>query len=115
LLHGGRETGIVRDDWGVALGGVRTPWVDCPAQIHSGENGEAGEFEALFGRSVPLPPAALAKLYPDGSADYLGKFAASLGRSVAAGFLLEADVPEILGLAQAQFANLCRANLCRYA
>jgi hypothetical protein len=106
LLAGDRATGIVRDHWGVAVGGVRTPWVDCPAQVHSGVNGERCEFAALFGRTLPLPPGALARLYPGGGADYLGQFAAALGRSIAAGFLLEADAPEILRLAQAQFAAL---------
>lgn len=103
LLAGDRTTGILRDDWGIALGGVRTPWVDCPAQIHSGENGEPDEFAALFGRTVPLPPGALARLYPGGAADYLQHFAAALQRSIAAGFLLEADASEVLALAEAQF------------
>lgn len=106
LLSGEAATGIVRDHWGIALGGVRTPWVDCPAQVFSGENGERGEFEALFGCTLPLPPDAVAKLYPGGAADYLAQFAAALRRSTAAGFLLEADGLEILGLAQAQFTAL---------
>lgn len=105
-LDGDRATGIGRDNWGIALGGARTPWVDCPAQVFSGENGERGEFEALFGRTLPLPPGALAKLYPGGAADYLARFSEALRRSTAAGFLLEADALEMLGLAQAQFAAL---------
>lgn len=106
LLSGDAATGIVRNRYGIALGGVRTPWVDCPAQVFSGENGERGEFEALFGCTLPLPPGAVAKLYPGGAADYLAEFAAALRRSTAAGFLLEADGLEILGLAQAQFTAL---------
>ena len=100
----------MRDGWGIALGGVRTPWVDCPAQVFSGENGEGGEFEALFGRTLPLPRGALARLYPGGAADYLARFAVALRRSIAAGYLLEADAPEILGLAQAQFAALSETS-----
>lgn len=110
-LTGNRATGIARDGWGIALGGVRTPWVDCPTQVHSGENGERGEFAALFGSTLPLPCGGLAKLYPRGAPDYLQQFAAALRRSIAAGFLLDVDAPEILGLAQAQFAALA-ATAC---
>lgn len=105
-LAGDGPTGIVRDGRGIAVGGVRTPWVDCPTQIHSGENDERGEFAALFGRTLPLPPGMLQRLYPGGAADYVEQFAAALRRSIAAGFLLDADAPEILGLAQAHFATL---------
>lgn len=106
VLGGSPGQGIARDGLGIALGGVRTPWADCPALVHSGDNGERDEFAALFGRTVPLPPGALARLYPGGAADYLARFAAALRRAIAAGFLLDADAPEILGLAQAQFAAL---------
>ncbi len=102
-LAGVRATGLVRDGWGIALGGVRTPWVDCPVQVFSGENGEAGEFEALFGQTLPLPAGALAALYPGGVADYLLQFKAALMGSITAGFLLEENASEILGLAKAQF------------
>jgi hypothetical protein len=110
LLEGEPAHGIARDRLGIALGGVRTPWADCPAMIHSGDNGEPGEFEALFGRTLPLPRGELARLYPGGAADYQAQFASALQRSIAAGFLLEADAPEVLNLARAQFAALCETS-----
>lgn len=106
LLGGDPRLGIARDRLGIALGGVRTPWADCPAEIHSGDNGERDEFAALFGSTRPLPPGTLSELYPGGPGDYLDRFAAALGKAIGAGFLLEADAAEILALASVQFAAL---------
>jgi hypothetical protein len=105
LLRGNPARGIERDGLGIALSGVRTPWVDCPAQVYSGENDEGGEFEALFGRTLALSPEALSRLYPGGAEDYLDRFALALRRTIAAGFLLEADAREIRDLARALFTG----------
>jgi hypothetical protein len=45
----------------------------------------------------------LTKLYPRGRAEYLAKFAAATDSAVKAGFILEADRPEILALAAAAY------------
>lgn len=105
-LDGDPATGIARDPHGIALGGVRTPWVDCPAQIYSGENEEAGEFEGLFGRTLPLQREVLAALYPEGAGGYLARFEQALRASVAAGAILEDDVAETLQLAERIFATV---------
>lgn len=103
-LGGDPATGIARDSHDVALGGVRTPWADCPAQVYSGENEEEGEFEGLFGRTLPLPRAVLAALYPEGVGDYLARFEQALRAAVAAGAILADDVAENLQLAERIFA-----------
>ena len=92
-----------RDDLGIAIGGIRTPWTDVPAAILSG-TGQRGElFAFLFGTTSQLSAADLARLYPGGKADYLTKFAASLDDVIADGFLLAEDRAEILGVADASW------------
>ncbi len=97
------ETGYRVDDLGLALGGIRTPWVDVPTAVLSGL-GQSGEsFAVLFGRTVPFDAAKLAALYPGGKADYMERFAASLDASIVKGFLLEEDRAEILDVAAGSY------------
>ena len=99
LASDGRD--LVRDDLGIAAGGIRTPWTDVPAAILSG-TGQAGElFAFLFGTTRPIRADVLTALYPGGLPDYLGRFEAALGGCIDAGFLLAADRGEILGVAAA--------------
>jgi hypothetical protein len=112
LLEGDIASGIVRDRCGIALGGVRTPWTDCPAAIHSGENDEDDDFAGLFGRTLPLPRGMLETLYPGGVGDYMRHFASALDRSVEGGFLLAEDSEEIMQLASASFPSPREAPAC---
>ncbi len=90
---------LERDQVGVAVGGIRTPWTDVPVSVLSG-TGQAGElFAFLFGTTTPISPAGLSRLYPGGRADYLARFEASLDAATGAGFLLAADRAEILAVA----------------
>jgi hypothetical protein len=99
VAPGRRE--LQRDDLGIAIGGIRTPWTDVPVAILSG-TGQRGElFAFLFGTTGELGGAELARLYPGGEADYLGRFEESLDSAVAAGFLLAADRGEIRAVAAA--------------
>jgi hypothetical protein len=99
LADGG--TDLVRNELGIATGGIRTPWTDVPAAILSGL-GQGGErFAMLFGTTVPVPEGGLAALYPGGAASYLARFEGSLDEAIAAGFLLAADRAEILAVAAA--------------
>jgi Alpha/beta hydrolase domain len=94
-----------RDDLGVAIGGIRTPWTDVPLAVLSG-TGQGGEmFAFLFGTTRPITDADLARLYPGGKADYLAKFEVSLESAIAAGFLLPADRAEILAVAAASWSD----------
>lgn len=85
------------DEWGVARGGVRTPWVDAPAEVLSGL-GQPGIMTDLFGTTRALPGAARASRYPGGGDDYRAQFRAATTAAVDAGFVLAADAPEIVAL-----------------
>ena len=91
--------GFCLDELGLALGGIRTPWVEAPTAVMSGL-GQSGEsFSMLFGCTEPFDSDALKAIYPDGKAEYLGRFEESLGATIAAGFILEDDREEILAVA----------------
>lgn len=91
------------DQHGLAVGGIRTPWVDVPTAVMTGL-GQSGEsFSILFGRTQPFDEVALGALYPGGQAEYLKRFEAALDATIAAGFILEDDRAEILGIAAASY------------
>ena len=92
LRTGGRDgTAIERDAMGLALGGVRTPSVDVPLSILSGDPSPGCDLVcALFGSSTPIDPTVLTSLYPTTDA-YLERFDAALGDAVTAGFVRSAD------------------------
>lgn len=82
---------IARDERGIALGGIRTPLVDVPVAVLSGDmTAGASGFCALFGSTTPFDAATLASLYPSGDA-YLDAFTASLQSTIDAGFMLAED------------------------
>ena len=91
---------LLRDELWIARGGIRTPWVDAPSAVLSGDPGGGGGFTFLFGKTLPLDASALAGLYPGGPDEHLRRFDAATARTVAAGFLLEADAAEIRALAR---------------
>jgi hypothetical protein len=94
---------LVLDDRGVAMGGVRTPWVDVPAARTTGIGAADSVMALLFGFGEQFDAGTLELLYPGGAADYLAQFTASLDTVIEAGFLLPADRQEILDLAAATY------------
>lgn len=92
------------DRHGIALGGVRTPWVDVPVAVLSGlrEPGGPG-FTFLLGTTRPFSAPQLRQLYPGGRDSYLEQFDSSLDQAVSQGFILAADAPEIRQLAAAAY------------
>jgi hypothetical protein len=91
---------LARDDLGIARGGIRTPWVEAPTAVLSGDSPGGDGFMFLFGRTIPLEPDALASLYPGGPDEHVRRFDAAVAAAVGAGFLLEADAAEIRALAR---------------
>ena len=80
-----------RDEDGIALGGIRTPPVDAPTQVLSGQAGPSSDLMCLLmGSTLPLSVDRRAELYPT-PADYERKFAAALDSVIDAGFVLEED------------------------
>jgi hypothetical protein len=101
LVVDARGAEFSADELGLAVGGIRTPWVDVPTAFMSGL-GQTGEtFAMLFGRTDPFDDDTLSSLYPGGKEDYLKRFEASLDATIAAGFILDDDRTEILGVAAA--------------
>jgi hypothetical protein len=83
----------------IAMGGVRTPWVDVPIAKTSGIAPQESPMSFLFGSGELFDTAALSALYPGGSGDYLVRFTEALDRTIESGFILPADRSEILELA----------------
>lgn len=84
----GDGTQIVRNELGIAEGGVRTPIVDVPLAANDGEANAGGDTCRLFGRTRPLDAATLAQLYPGGRADYDAAFDQAADAALDAGFWL---------------------------
>jgi hypothetical protein len=89
----GEEIQAVRDELGLAKGGVRTPLVDVPLAANVGDNTNSPNFCRVFGHTDPFDAATLAELYPSGSADYVKAFNKAVDQAVKDGIWLgpEAD------------------------
>ena len=88
------------DEYGNAIGGVRSPSVDVPL-VDYDVHGEGGLFCPLVGKETPLPPEVLAALYPSVDA-YLEKFTRGLDATIQAGFLREEERTALLAGARAK-------------
>ncbi len=97
---------LVTDAKGLAVGGVRTPWVDVPTAVLSGAGG-------MVGFSQPFDAATLGRLYPGGKAEYLRKFGASLDAAIRAGFIVPEDRAEIMELAALSFTGKSEPSKAR--
>jgi len=84
----------VRDELGLAVGGIRLSQVEVPTALNTGDN--AGEtFCFLFGTHVPFDKDLLGRLYP-ARGRYVSAVAEQDGRNVRAGYLLPADARQNL-------------------
>jgi hypothetical protein len=95
---------FLKDDLGNVLGGVRTPWVDAPVAILSGEGQEGDRLCFLFGTTVLFDAAQMASLYVD-QAGYEAAVSEALDEAIAGGFLLEEDAPRIRAVAPLQWQS----------
>jgi hypothetical protein len=90
---------IARDARGIARGGIRTPAVDAPVAVLTGEAPPGRSVLCLlFGDTRPFDPATLAELYPTHQ-DYVDAVTESADAAVAAGFLLRSDADGIVASA----------------
>ncbi len=101
LTEGG--TGYAHDEFGNALGGIRTAAVDVPIATYSGQGDPSNILCALFGSTTPFSPGKLAKLYPTHD-DYVTKVVAATAKAEQAGFILADDAPLIQ--TEAESANI---------
>ncbi|MGH3634392.1 MAG: alpha/beta hydrolase domain-containing protein [Mycobacterium sp.] len=93
------------DSKGLALGGVRTPWVDVPIARTSGVGTEESAMSAIFGSGELFDAGTLRRLYPGGAPDYLERFTAALDTAIQSRFILPADRAEILQIAAAMYSR----------
>ncbi|HEY1988038.1 MAG TPA: alpha/beta hydrolase domain-containing protein [Acidimicrobiales bacterium] len=91
---------IVRNNDGIALGGIRTPPTDVPVATLSGEPGpNPSTICLLLGSTKQFSAARLAQLYPS-RAKYLQLYTADVDKTIKAGFALPQDRPALLAFAQ---------------
>ena len=89
-----------RDPDGIVRGGIRTPLVDVPVDVLSGDPAPDGPLHCLlFGSTKPLPRARVGELYADRAA-YLSAYEAAADAAVEAGFVLPEDREALLAHAQ---------------
>jgi Alpha/beta hydrolase domain len=90
----------VRNADGIIDGGIRTPLVDVPVDVLSGQAAPGGSIACvLAGSTVPLPASRIAQLYPSRTA-YMTAFTKATDTAIAAGFVLPQDRAEMLAEAQ---------------
>jgi hypothetical protein len=93
-------TAYDRDRDGIVRGGIRTPLVDTPVDVLSGDPAPDGPLHCLlFGSTTPLPDGRVAELYADRAA-YLAAYEAAADAAVDAGFVLPEDLEALLAYAQ---------------
>jgi hypothetical protein len=79
----GADATIVRDENGIARGGIRTPIVDVPLAANDGVVSDGPtRFHQLFGHTKPFDAATLARLYPNGQDEYVAAFDAAVDQAV---------------------------------
>lgn len=96
---------IERDELGIAVGGIRTPPVDAPLRVLSGDPGPDGGACVLFGQTQPIAAELLAELYPD-LATYVEALETSARTAVDAGWLLAADAETMVSEETARAVEL---------
>lgn len=87
---------IVRDEYGNAKGGVRSPYVDLPTvhYIASAPTTDGNPARRLIGLQEPIPVDTLRKLYKT-RANYLKRFDQGIDAMVTARFLLREDADHL--------------------
>jgi hypothetical protein len=107
IAAGGTDgTTVMRDEHGIALGGIRTPSVDVPVETLSGQaQPGAPVLCALFGSATPFDHATVASLYPTPQA-YLDAFDRSLAEAIDKGFVRAADRAQYRAEAEAKAATV---------
>jgi hypothetical protein len=106
MVEGGKP---VVDEHGNTLGGVRSPDVDVPIALQSGNppaegadtsTGPFSFFCGIFGSTQPFPPEKLKELYPTHD-DYVSKVRASAATAREQGFLLAPEAEAMVSEAEA--------------
>jgi hypothetical protein len=83
---------LVRDDFGNAIGGVRSPVLDVPVASYEGTQCSAAGF------TIPFDDDTVRQLYPTHD-DYVDRFRRSANAAVALGYLLPSGSAELVARA----------------
>jgi hypothetical protein len=91
---------VARDQFGNALGGLRTPFLDVPTASYSPTDAAAHDTDLsglcpLLGYNTPFSQATLRALYPTHN-DYVARVAAESSRLVREGFWLAPDAKQVV-------------------
>jgi Alpha/beta hydrolase domain len=100
IEFGGDPPGILRDDHGIALGGIRLPDVDVPIAHNSAIQRSPDLFARLLGYHEAFPVETVKALYGS-RARYLERFAESARSAEAASVVLPRDVDSLIAEAEA--------------
>jgi hypothetical protein len=87
----GENIEAVRDELGIATGGIRTPLVDVPLAANTGYATNSPNFCRVMGVLEPFDAATLAELYPNGNEDYVPAFDKAVDKAVKQGVWLEPE------------------------
>jgi hypothetical protein len=94
---------LVRDQYGIVVGGIRLPAVDAPIALNSGVNSGSSPFCVLYGTNQPFDDALLQQLYPT-HADYVVEVNSSGLAALLDGFITLRGYLEML--AEAIFSDV---------
>lgn len=83
-------TDLERDQYGNAIGGVRTPYVDAPVAAFAGSGQTGSSFCFLFGTTALFDDATLSTLYPTRDV-YIDAIDTATDSAVDKGFVLPED------------------------
>ncbi len=100
----GEPPQVVRDEHGIAKGGIRLPQADVPLAQNSAIPLKDDIFAYLGGSCHAFPHEKVHALYGDKAA-FLAKFAAAAERAVAAGVLMPRDVAPLVAEAEASWPD----------
>lgn len=98
---------VVRDEHGIAKGGIRLPQADVPLAKNSAIPLSDGIFALLGGSSHPFSREKILDLHGDRKA-FLAQFEQAGRRAIDAGVLLPRDLPNLLSEADETWAKLVR-------
>ena len=93
---------VVRDEHGIATGGIRLPQVEVPIAQNSAIPVAEDIYSILYGSSVPFPPDKIRQLHGD-AATFTSRFEDAARAAEDAGVLLARDIPALVDEARAAF------------
>jgi hypothetical protein len=100
----GNPAAVVRDEDGIAQGGIRLPQVDVPLAVNSAIPLSNDIFAYLGGSSHPFTAEEVRARYGDRAA-FLERFEAAAGSAVDAGVLRPPEVARLLEEAAASWPD----------